>query len=115
MHLSLLRLGVLAAALASTPRVGAARSHPHGRARGPEPRAAHQDHGHVGLAARGALVEAPASIFVITPTTSGAPARLTLPEALRLAPNLHVARADTTSTRSPRAASTTRSPTSCWC
>ena len=40
------------------------------------------------------LVEAPASLFVITADDIRRSGALTIPEALRLAPNLHVARAD---------------------
>jgi len=41
-----------------------------------------------------ALLEAPASIYVITADDIRRSGALTIPEALRLAPNLHVARAD---------------------
>src|SRR6266568_8279727 len=60
------------------------------------------------------LLDAPASIFVITGEDIRRSGATRLPEALRLAPNLEVARASASS-YAIRGDSTTPSTTSCWC
>ena len=62
------------------------------------------------------LADAPASIYVIHAEDIRRSGATTLPEALRLAPNLQVARVDASAVRDQRARLQQRaSPTSCWC
>ena len=64
------------------------------------------------------LATAPASLYIISAADIRRSGVHSLPEALRLAPNLQVARIDARqypSTPSPRAALTPAWSTNCWC
>jgi iron complex outermembrane receptor protein len=60
-------------------------------------------------------LEAAAAVYVITGEQIRRSGVTSIPEALRLAPGVEVARWMPTPGRSRSAASTARPPTSCWC
>ena len=61
------------------------------------------------------LSDAPTSVFVITAEDIRRSGATSLPEALRLAPNLHVARASATGYAISARGFNAAQPTSCWC
>lgn len=58
--------------------------------------------------------DSPAAVYVITQEDIRRSGVTSIPEALRLAPGVNVARIDSTGGRSACAASTRNSPTNCW-